>query len=528
MQIIPISKLGEAGLIADIPFSELPLNAWTDVKNMRFRDGAVEKFLGHAAQLGAPLYVPQWLQSVNQGGSAFWLYASAERVGATDGASHVDITRELGGLYTVNPSTGWTGTIIEDIPVINNGIDAPQMWRKPSLGQKLQRLTAWPTNYTCSSMFGLKRYLVALDVSKTGVRFPTMVKWSHQAPSGDVPQSWNENDETLDAGEYTLPGDGGFLVDGCSLRDGAILYKEYQTWGMQYVGGVEIFRFSKIFDSVGAISRRSAIEFFSGKQLVFTGDDVVVHDGHEALSIVSSKIRTLITQLLDVQNYTKAFVTANFASSEVWVCIPTAGQASCTLAFIWNWLTNTWGVRELPNVLHISNGIVNPQSAGETWDGDTQVWDLDTTTWGDRTSDPTKRKMLMATATLKLYTPGVSPQFDGADVQAYAERRGMGFPTRPDQLAPNYTRYKQVLGLWPRISGTSGGSVLVSLGTQERVDSPVNWHATRTYKIGTNDMLDFAGSPASKIHALKFESRGNVLWRLHGYDVEIVDRGQGR
>lgn len=524
-RIVPIKELGNVGLLADLPFSELPLNAWTDVRNMRFHNGAVEKFLGHAAQLGDPLYIPQWLLSVAQGGTAFWLYAGAERVGATDGAQHADITRALGGLYSVSPISGWTGTIIEDIPVINNGLDAPQMWRRPALSQKLERLTAWPTNYTCNSMCGLKRYLVALDVSKAGVRFPTMVKWSHQAPTGDVPQTWSVDDESIDAGEYTLPGDGGFLVDGKNLRDSLMLYKEYQTWQMQYIAGADIFRFNKIFESIGAISRRSATEFFSGKHFVFTGDDVVVHDGHQAISVISERIRKLLADTIDINNYNKAFVVPNFSATEVWLCIPESGQDACTKAFVWNWLKNTWGVRQLPRVLHASNGIVNPQSADETWDGAVGVWDTDNVAWGDRTSDPTKRKVLMATSLSKLYTPDVGAKFDTDEIFAFVERRGIGFPTRADQ-PPDYSRVKQVLGMWPRISGTEGGTITVSLGIQDRVDSPVNWVAIRSYKIGTGDMLDFSGSPGSKIHAIKFESKDSTQWRLHGYDIEVIDRGE--
>lgn len=527
MRLIPINNLGQVGLIADVPPIELPVNAWTDVKNMRFKDGAVEKFLGHAAQLGTPLHAPQWLLPVTQGGTAFWLYASTERVGATDGASHADITREIGGLYTVNPSSGWTGTIIEGIPVISNGIDAPQMWKFPALSQKLERLSAWPTGYSCNTLVGLKRYLVALDVSKAGVRFPTMVKWSHQAPTGDVPQSWSVADDTVDSGEYTLPGEGGYLVDGSPLRDGLILYKEYQTWGMQYVGGVEIFRFSKLFDNIGAITRRCAIEFFSGKQLVYTGDDVVLHDGHQAKSIADARIRRFISGLIDTANYNRAFVSADYASSEVWVCIPEAGQDSCTIAGVWNWLSDTWSTRQLPNVRHATNGIVNPIPGGETWDSATGVWDTDTQAWGDRTADPTKRKLLLANeAETQLFTQGTTATFNGVPYEAFVERKGLGLPTRRDG-PPDYTRMKQVLGVWPRISGTQGGTVSVTLGTQAHPDAPVVWGNPRGFILGASQpMLDFSGTAASRVHAIRFSSNDETQWRLHGYDVEIIDRGQ--
>lgn len=524
--IIPINDLASTGLIVDRPFSELPLNAWTDVRNMRFKDGSVERFLGHAEQLGVPATPPQFLLSASQGGTPFWLYASDTKVGATDGAVHADITRVTGD-YSVNPVSGWTGVIIEDIPVVNNGIDVPQMWNKPALATKLAPLSNWPAGTSCSSLRGLKRYLIALDVNKLGTRFPTMIKWSHQSDVGGVPRSWDESRDDLDAAEYSLPGEGGFLVDGQTLRDVLIIYKEFQTWQMQYVGGIDIFRFNAIFDNIGAITRRCVAEFFSGKHLVFTGDDVVLHDGHQAKSIASGRIRQHIANVLDPQNYSKAFVVVDYASNEVWVCVPEVGASSCTLAFIWNWLQDTWAVRELPGILHAANGIVNPQSIGETWDGAVGTWDEQQRAWGDRVSDPTKRKLLMAGGG-KLLTPHTTQQFSGQNIDAYVERRGMGFPLGKDrtgQFPPDYTQVKQVLSLWPRISGTPGGTVSVTLGTQHRIDSPVVWGSPRSFIIGTGDRLDFSGSSASKIHAIRFESHDTTFWKLHGYDVEVISRG---
>lgn len=529
-RIIPISDLGRAGIIADIPFSELPLNAWTDAKNMRFRDGAAERFTGHVAQLGVPNTPPEWLLTCSQGGTAFWLYASATKVGATDGSSHADLTRAVGGNYTTSPVCGWTGTIIEDIPVINNGVDVPQMWNKPALSQKLQDLTGWPASHLCNCLTGFKRYLVALDVSKQGVRYPMMIKWSHQAATGQVPSLWAVDNDALDAGEYTLPGDGGFLVDGKALRDVMILYKEYQTWQMQYVAGGEIFRFNRLFDNIGAITRRCALEFFSGKHLVFTGEDVILHDGQQAKSLISKRLRAKLSAIIDTTHFNKSFVCADYLSNEVWICIPESGSAYCTIAFVWNWLDDSWGVRELPKVRYATSGMVNPQSIGETWDGSVGVWDTDNVAWGDRISDPTKRKLLMAVAEDggKLLTPDIGHTFESDKINAFVERRGMGFPlgkSQSGQAVPDYTRAKQVLSLWPRISGTSGGTLSVALGTQPRVDSPVQWGTPRSFVIGQTHRLDFSGSPASHIHAIRFESNDETFWRLHGYDVEVVDRG---
>lgn len=527
--IVPIEKVGDVGVVTDRPHNTLPLNAWTACRNVRFRNGAVEKFLGEQPVLGQPVCAPHWLLHTAESGLALWLYAGLNRVGATDGATHADITRTTGNYNTT--IVGWTGTIIEGVPVINNGVDVPQMWNKPALGTKLEGLTAWPAALRANSLRALKRYLVALDCTLSGTRLPNLVKWSHQAPTGNVPDDWNELDFTKDAGEYSIPGEGGFLVDGAALRDAMILYKEYQTWRMDYVGGVDVFTFNRIFEHIGSLNRRCAVEFFSGKHLVYTGDDVVVHDGSNAESILSEKSRQLL-QGVDASAATKAFVVVNYFTSEVWVCLPEVGESTCTMALVWNWKTNTIGVRELPRVTFMTQGIVSEGAvASDTWNSAVGVWDTDFQTWGDRVSDPSKRRLLMCSpgseqlATWKFYLPDSTHQFSGQDVNVFLERLGLGFPTKSGN-PPNYDRRKQVLGMWPKISGTVGGRINVTLGTQEAIDGPVSWSQPQTLTIGAdNGYLDFSDTEASRIHALRFQSNENIAWRLDGYDLDVIDRG---
>lgn len=532
--IIPVPEAGKIGVVTDRPLTELPLNAWTDCQNVRFREGCAEKFLGEQAVLGSPLWPPHWLLNTSQAGLSLWLYLATTKAGATDGTTHADATRASGN-YTANPLIGWTGTVIEGVPVVNNGVDIPQMWNKPALSQKLADLTAWPSNLRCNTLTGLKRYLVALDCFKSGVRYPTMIKWSHQAPTGDVPVSWDETDDSLDAGEYTLPGEAGFIVDGVTLRDHLILYREFQTWAMHYVAGLEIFRFNKLFDNIGALSRRCALEFFSGKHLVFTGDDVILHDGNQASSLLSRRARRLISGKVDPTNYGRSFVVADNLASEVWVAFPENGQEFCTKALVWNWLEDTWGERDLPAAGHIANGIVSAAAVGETWDSAVGDWDSDSQPWGDRASDPTKRQMLMAvpgdagtSATWRLISPGFSNQFQGVNMTSYVEKRSIGFPTartKAGEFPPDYQSVKQVLGIWPRVDGTLGGKLKVHLGLQDRIGGPVDWQQPEEFEIGSTEFCDFSGVPASKLHALKIESDSDIEWRLAGYDAEVIYRG---
>ena len=45
-QVLPITQLDQVGLILDTPPASLPPNAFSDVNNIRFKDGSVKKMEG--------------------------------------------------------------------------------------------------------------------------------------------------------------------------------------------------------------------------------------------------------------------------------------------------------------------------------------------------------------------------------------------------------------------------------------------------------------------------------------------------
>lgn len=523
--IVPVSNVGQIGIVSplDLPARQIPLNAWTAGRNVRFRDGMVEKFSGHSEVYPTPLWAPVWLMPIASGNSYYWIYAGEAKVGATDGNTHADITRTAGGDYTFDPTIGWTGTAIEGIAVINNGQDVPQMWT-PGLANDLTTLTAWNANHRARAMRSLRRYLIALDITKSGVHNPYMIKWSHAAPANGVPTSWDEADETLDAGEFDLPADGGWLTDAFPIRDNLMVYKEYESWLMQYVGGIDIFRFNRAFSSFGAVNRRCAAEFFGGKHIVYTGDDVVVHDSQQAKSVLDFRARRLLNSVIDSANFKRAFIAVNFRSKEVWICGPEIGNTWANKALVWNWLQDTFGVRDLPNAAFIAPGIVNPTDSSSIWSGAVGVWDTDTLAWGDRSFTPGQRDMLMALPEVtKLMLADSTQQFAGVNMQSYVEREGLGFPLKLN-TPPDFETRKLLTGIWPRISGTQGQTVNVYVGTQSDIGGPVSWGPPRPYLIGTTKYIDCRVN--SRLHALRFESTGNFEWKLEGYDVEVTPIGR--
>ena len=530
MAYVPVLEAGKLGIIStgDRAPHELPLNAWTAGENVRFRDGFVEKFLGHTEPFGTPTIAPYWLLPARNGTTRLWLYAGLSKVYTTDGTTHYNITRQDTSPADVNYSAtvvrNWTGGALGLIPVLNNGIDVPQFWQPSAPTTRLANLTNWPASTTCSALRVFRRYLVALDITKSSVNYPQMVKWSSPAPSGGVPATWDETDATNDAGEYEILSSEGKCLDLAPMRDQAIIYKEDSVHWMQHVGGVEIFAFPAMFDSFGALSRRCALEYARGKHLVLSLGDLIAHDGQQWDSVLAGRMRRWMFNQMDPDYYETSFLVAHPARYEVWACFPSIGNTLPNLALVWNWRYGTCGVRELPGIAHGHAGEVFFPDAGDIWDSDSGVWDSDAAAWGEAAADPAGFRMLLASAVnTKLQAADFTNQFGGTNMTAFIERIGLPLPVKPDG-PPDMRSRKFVRDLWPRITGTDGATVKIYIGTQEAVDAPVSWQDPVDYVIGTTDHIPVRLN--CRLMAVRVQSDGDIDWKLHGYEVDVMPAGR--
>jgi len=512
--IIPFKSIGEIGVIKDKPAHTLPLNAWSDAVNVRFNDGYAEKSLGYSSQLGTPSIAPYFLLPFQSTSLFYWLYAGLTSAYITEGPTHSNITRSSGS-YNGNADEGWTGGTLAGIPILCNGFDAPQMLFPASPSNPLSELSNWPANTQAKVVKPFKNYLVALNMVEGGADNPYVVRWSHPADPGTVPTTWDYTDPTNDSGRVPLSEGGGGLVDGGSLRDSFIIYREFSTYSMRFIGGRFIFEFRQIFPSSGIFAKRCFAEF-EGKHCVLTTDDLIVHDGSTQQSVLDTKYRdTLFAELNGATNNQRTYLSVNYAKNEVWVCYPTGSDAFPTKALVWNYRHNTVGFETLPGSMDIAFDVIDPQTTA-TWDSDSDTWDSDSTKWDSKQYNPAKRAMLMAdTTNTKLYKMDDTNQFDGVSFTSTLERTEL-------QLANDFDSIVMVKRIYPKLTGS--GAVTIYMGGQNVIGESVTYDAGQTFTIGTDHKLDVRES--WRLPAVKFESTGDVSWKLHGFDLEADGVGK--
>ena len=522
MPTISIHNLGSLGIIKDQPAHTLPPEAWSDGKNVRVLDNKLLKLTGHSQVFGTPSVPPQWLGFAVTPADRFWLYSNLLKMYATDGTTHTDITRSSGGDYSTTAARLWNGGVLGGIPIFTNGVDVPQMWSPVSLSAPLTPLTNWPAGVLCEAIKPFKSHLIALNITKSGTALPHMVKWSHPAIPGGIPSTWDETDATKDAGEIELDDvAAGLIRDGMALRDIFVIYKERATWGLQHVGGQNIFRRFPILTSSGILSSHCVASIREGTfHFVATGEDLIVHDGQNSNSVIDKRWKRFIAANLDSTNYERSYVVPDYVNDEVWFCFPEVGSTWPTLAVVWNYRDNTVSAREIPaSIAFMAHGVIDSTAASNTWDADATSWDSKTNVWNAQSFKSFGLEVLLAdVANTKLYKANSGNQFDTSNMTAFAERRGLAVVGKDRQNNPkvDFSSRKLVTRIWIKASGDAFN---VRVGGQETRDGAIVWQSPQSFTPGVDQYLDVTAS--GRLIAVRFESSTDVAWEVEGYDLEL-------
>ena len=317
--------------------------------------------------------------------------------------------------YGANTTTKkWTATNLNGIVIATNGYDTPQYWPLsagvPSLTIPFRELRNWPaTSNKCEVIRSFRTFLVGLNWDRTNQE-PRLVKWSTEATYGNVPTTWSEADNTLDAGEYQLADTPGEIVDGLPLGDSFLIYKKDAIYIMNYVGTPYIFSFKLLSPNIGCLSKNCVAEFEGGH--FFIGlSDFYLCNGQQVTPLLPEKLRRAVFNDLDGDddNFNRCFVAADYVRNEMIAAYPSTSGTSggpADKAVIWNWKTNTFSIRDLPEASHIKSGIIEI-TAGTTWNNITGSWNAGSGAWGSTNYGNVSENLVFA-------EPGVAASITGA------------------------------------------------------------------------------------------------------------------
>lgn len=523
---LSFDKVGSIGVVKDVKDWQLPSAAWTEAQNIRFRENSAWKTYGYVKVLDPPQVAPHFTAGFLDLNDKWWVYAGLEKVyGVLDG-THYNLTRQSAGVdvnYTGAVANRWNHTVIQNIPIFNNGVDVPQMWLPVDSAQRLQALSNWPSTVRAKVMRTFKEYLVALNITKSGVPNTNMVKWSHPAEPGTVPITWDETDETRDAGESAIGSTSDALVDCLPLGNINVLYKQDSAWAMSFVGGNFIFRFDRLFGDVGMLAQGCGVSL-GRRHFVVTPNDVILHDGQNKESILETRLRRYLFSDIDSTNFPNSFILDKVANNEIWFCYPENGETYATKALVWNQTAGAPSFRDLPRIREGMLGFTPTDATGDDgpWDSDEETWDSDENPWEEAFVAAIDKTVIVPSPTdTRLLRLDKSYQDDTVNISALLERTSMRFDAGDQSvLINNPNTVKQIQTIYPMIEGAVDRPIDIQLGYADAPDEPVTWLPAKQFVPGQDKKVDYLCT--GNLLSIRFSSTTDDWWRLTSFDVDVV------
>jgi hypothetical protein len=237
MAYVPLRNIGAGGVVTDQDPYDLELTQFPNGNNVSFHEGRVGKALGHsvrASTTAAPTHVQGWVYS----GNNTVVIGTLNKIYRYDGSSETNVTKTSDSTNYSN-SDRWQSEQIGTAIMMNNGSDVPQFMQPTQ--NRFQDLTAWPSGVTTQCLKPYKSFLVMAGYESSSSKHPYTVRWSHEYEPTGVPTDYAVNSTTNLAGENTLSGNNGNLIDQLTLNNSQIIYAERGVFAMDFIGAPLVF-----------------------------------------------------------------------------------------------------------------------------------------------------------------------------------------------------------------------------------------------------------------------------------------------
>jgi len=565
MANLPVRDLGSIGVITDANPYDLPNNAFSDARNVIFDNGRVSRspvfkklfptptssklFSDYTTETfadvtgtfenaeGDPVtdirFVASFEDPVN--GTVALVADKTGTIRAYPNGTLAFVTPVSGTLVT-NEET-WSHTQVAGISVLSRAGMVPY-GRKIVFDTEYEYLSGdWSANDTCAVVRGYRDYLIALNVTKSAVEYPTMVKWSGLIPQGtevaDI--EWDPADTTSDAGENILGDARTPIVDGLSLGSQFVIYTSDSVYLMEYTGSSLVFSFRRLFATSGVLNQNCVVEV-EGKHYVFGSDDIYVHDGVTRRTVSDGRVRSQIYNNLARNDRSKFFVVHDAVNSFIYFCYKTPESDSsflnttfCNKAAIYNYSNDTWSFMDLPNV--VGGTELTFSLNDKTYPNVIESYQNYNTPYSSFASDTARLAAMVSVTdtnngitesrTFGLDLPSVgrlslSPEPEVIK-EAFVERIGLDL----DETNLPLRSYKTVLSIIPQASFLSSeGNMTLKIGSADNANSSVVWRTVADFRPDETERIDTRAS--GKYLAYRLSMNDIEDFRFSGFDAEVV------
>ena len=407
-QLVPVVGVDQLGIVRDVPAHVLAPTAWSNGRNISFKNGSANKRKGSVkvfpdlldmklASNGNSagfvdsdqiIHIDYWaepsvakyvmvVRRPETGSGEFQIYVLDDdgRVTNVTPGGGLNITNTLDGNNYRIENKDWQSTFFTGGRnfVINDGFHAPHFYNLDE--NTFAILPGW--NYavsgtdkgtTCKVIRGFGNVLIAgnITVYNSGtsdntidVASPGTIRISNLAPVGSLPQTWQPLSAGGTADEFELSTTSAIqeIVD---LQGSAIVYTDNSIHSIQLdaQGNANV---RNIADGYGTLDSGCVMEF-DGRHFVIGSDDIYLFGGHPGSieSVCDGRIREYFFENLNPIHFRSIFIVRDKALDEIQIFFPTlmSTQGECDEMIAWNYRNNTWSINDGGNAFSGTVGSI--------------------------------------------------------------------------------------------------------------------------------------------------------------------------
>lgn len=530
MQSFKITDLQNAGYNSDISPELLPANALTTVNNAHFLANRLYAIGGYEDLGEVPsLFDPGHVRFVQGASEAYWVIfgAGVENSPSADdkaiytysGGTFVDVSVSTAIYDNLLAPNEWTSCLFSNLVVATHNQSYPQVQLTADSTADFTEIfwdgaTTWQAEgMSCGAIASHKNFLFAMNMTEGGTELPYVVRWSDAADVGAMPSTWDETVPTNLAGKVALAAEGGKCLNGLSLRDSFIVYRESSVHAFDFVGGQYVFNQRMIASGIGALGRHSFCEYNNMHYFMSAGD-IYETDGNSFSSILTNKARLLLIGTMNQKYAFRSFVFTVPVLGEIWFCFP-SGSELVNSAIVYNVESKAITTVDLAPTYHAGAGF--PSSSDKTWNDLVESWDNTFGSWYVSSAGKAISQAYFCTVE------------DGATKSRLGSINTVGFSTSSDfetvferaslPLTEDYES-STILEVYPHHSASS--DIYFTIGTQNTPFDAIDWHDEQTVASGQRK-IDVRAT--GKYFSYRFRSLGKEAWYLSGLTIRFEHDG---
>lgn len=532
-----LRQLDKYGVITDVDPFDLPLGAWSMGVNVRFEDGRVNSAPVWRA-VGNVLTdtTPRFVYVANKADNSTSVYVGSLSGLVIEWTPSSETAVSPTGYTASSVEAQWTAATLAGVVYINREDRLP--WALKPSDTLFSDVTGWDTGWRAKIIRAYASALCAFNITKSGVRYPTMVKTSDLVTDPGVePPSWDATLTTNNATENLLTEMNGEIVEAQPLGNSLILYSNQETWQMTADGSQNVYSYRPLPFSAGAIGTNCVVEV-DNRHYVFGSDDIWMHDGLSKQSIADGLVRKFIFTSLNAKKSNRFFtsydpakrtISFNYVSGDPYVGFNSNG---CNRAAVYHLTSKTWVFDDTPLVFAAGYAKVSLNTI--TWTSVTATWATIGGSWQDL-EDGFKRTMVyvgesdsVSGLTARVYARDIYGTGSNlsSDVDPIASRPGLllrdGLDL--DELDAELRGYKVILGIYPQGRfDPSSQPMSFSFGVTDYANVPPAFSAPQTYDALENYKLDF--TDAGRFLSMRMDYPDYKTMSLSGIDVDLDTTG---